>query len=299
MLYLDIQMLFYHTRERLDEDNAVRQLLPYYWYIAGTVSDTVKEAVDFGLETDALEASPTARTESGKRYEPTGEYEPSSNVNADDLETAKRELEEVLDEDYELFAGHEDKVEDVYEDAPYEFQRYFKLNILFSIEAFAAGRPLHLGTDNLASEVASAEAYLPLEPEFDEFNTLFSRYVNTAKRYLDQVDEDSRELADRFKQLSQGVWRLYCEQLRLLEHDPYYESETDDWEREYQRTRQLIANDLIEFRQLLDDELEALSRCALPKIAVGEGSPLITLKSPRFSRDCRHTCRITLSRQTS
>ena len=253
MVYLDIQKLFYHLRERLEDDNSVRELLPYYWYIDGTVSDTVKEAVDLGLESGVLESSPTTRTGSGEWYERTDEHVPSSNAESDDLETARRELERVLAEDYELFTGHEDKVEDVYEDAPYEFQRYFKLNILFSIDGFAAGRPLHLGTDNLASEIGTAEAYLPLEPAFEEFNRLFSRYVNTAKRYLDHVDEDSRELADRFKHLSESVWRLYCEQLRLLEHDPYYDSEIDAWEREYERTRQLTANDLVEFRRLLDE----------------------------------------------
>lgn len=257
LVYLDIQKIFYHLRERLDEDNAVSELLPYYWYIDGTVSDTVQEAVNHGLETGALESKPTARTGAGEWFEPSDGHEPSiDGFELDDLETAKQEIERTLEEDYDVFSNHEEKIEEIYEEAPYDFQRYFKLNILFAVEQFASGRPLYLGTENLASEISTAEAYLPLVPEFEEFNTIFSRYVNTAIRYLDTVSNDHRVFADRFKHLSEGVWRLYCQQLRLLEHDPFYDPMVGKWEAEYERTKQLVANDLVEFRQLLDAEFE-------------------------------------------
>lgn len=257
LVYLDIQKIFYHLRERLNDDNTVKRLLPYYWYIDGTVSDTVQDAVNDGLESEVLTASPTTRTESGTWIEPTGAESPrAEEVNRDDIQTAKEEVERVLDEDYDVFTDHESKIEDIYDEAPYDFQRYFKLNILFTVEEFAAGRPVYLGIENLASEISTAEAYLPVKPEFEEFNTVFSRYVNVSKRYLDIVDSDSRKLADRFKQLSESVWRLYCQQLRLLEHDPYYESKTDSWDAEYERTRQLVTNDLVEFRRLLDVEFD-------------------------------------------
>jgi hypothetical protein len=257
LVYLDIQKILYHLRERLNDDNAVRELLPYYWYIDGTVSDTVQEAVNHGLETGVLEASPTTRTGAGEWYELSAERTPSAEgFSRDDLEAAKREIERTLEEDYNIFANHEEKIEGIYEDAPYDFQRYFKLNILFAVEQFASGRPLYLGTENLASEIGTAEAYLPLHPAFEGFNRIFSRYVNISKRYLKLVNSDSREFADRFKQLSEGVWRLYCQQLRLQEHDPYYDSKTDDWSEEYERTKQLVANDLVEFRELLDLEFE-------------------------------------------
>lgn len=263
LVYLDIQKIFYHLRERLDEDNAVKELLPYYWYIDGTVSDTVQEAVNHGLESGALDSEPTARTGAGEWYEPSDEYEPSiEGFDSDDLETAKQEVERTLEEDYDVFSSHEEKIEEIYEDAPYDFQRYFKLNILFAVEQFADGRPLYLGTENLASGISTAEAYLPIVPEFEEFNTIFSRYVNTAKRYLDTVNTENRVLADRFKQLTEGIWRLYCQQLRLLEHDPFYDSKVEEWEAKYERARQLVANDLVEFRQLLDSEFEQEGRAA-------------------------------------
>ncbi|MFB6187574.1 MAG: hypothetical protein ABEI86_12010, partial [Halobacteriaceae archaeon] len=80
--------------------------------------------------------------------------------------------------------------------------------------------------------------------------------ANTATRYLDTVSTENRVFADRFKQLTDGIWRLYCQQLRLLEHDPFYDSKINEWETEYERTRQLVANDLVEFRQLVDSEFE-------------------------------------------
>ena len=257
LVYLDIQKIFYHLRERLDDDNAVNDLLPYYWYIDGTVSDTVQEAVNHGLESGVLSTSPTARTGSGEWYEPAGEYTPSADdFHREDIEIAKQEIDNVLTEDYDVFSSHDEKIEDIYQDAPYEFQRHFKFKIIFELQRFADGRPMILGTEGLKSQVTTAEAFLPLAPEFEDFNTIFSRYVNTANRYLDLVSDENRTLADRFKQLSESIWRLYCQQLRLLEHDPYYETSLDDWQEKYERTRTLVANDLAEFRRLLDVEFE-------------------------------------------
>lgn len=257
LVYLDIQKIFYHLQERLQDDNEIKDLLPYYWYLDGTVSDTVQQTVDYGLETGALDEDPTTRTGSGVWYQSTQDYAPEAeSISAEDMETAKLEIERVLDEDYEVTENHEEKIEDIYEEAPYDFQRCFKLNVLFAVDQFASGRPLYLGIENLASEIRAAEAYLPLDPAFEEFNTVFSRYVNTSNRYFELVDNDTRVFAERFKQLSESIWQLFCDQLRLQAHDPYYQSKVDEWEKQYERSRQLLANDLIEFRRLLDTEFE-------------------------------------------
>lgn len=257
LVYLDIQKIFYHLRERLDEDNEIKELLPYYWYIDGIVSDTVQETVNEGLERGVIQSQTTTNTGTGEWYKPGREnvHYPEE-VDEGDFERAKRKIKLTLEEDYDVFRDHEEKIQEVYEEAPYDFQRYFKLNILFSIGQFANDRPLYLGTENLATEISTGESYLPLNPEFEEFNKIFSRYVNTAKYYLENVDKDDRIFADRFKQLSDTVWRLYCQQLRLIEHDPYYESKKEEWEDEYNRTRGLVMNDLVEFRQFIRDEFE-------------------------------------------
>jgi hypothetical protein len=257
LVYLDIQKIFFHLRGRLDDDNDVKHLLPYYWYIDGTVSDTVQEAVNYGLEAGALETEPTARTGSGDWYEPIGEHTPTANrFDREDIEIAKEEIKNVLEEDYDIFSNHDEKIEGIYEDAPCDFQRFFKFKVIFELDRFANGRPLFLGTDGLKSQITTAEAYLPLDAEFEDFNTVFSRYVNTANRYFDLVSDDDRKLADKFKQLSESVWRLYCQQLRLVEHDEYYESYLEGWENDYERTRSLVTNDLVEFRRLLTIEFE-------------------------------------------
>lgn len=257
LVYLDIQKIFYHLRERLDDDNEIKRLLPYYWYIDGPVSDTVQSAVNRGRSTRLLKSEPTAKTGAGEWFELDNEYDSSDlSVDSDDLEVAKSEIENVLEEDYDVFSSHEEKIEDIYNDAPYDFQQYFKFDILFELERFTDGFPWALSTDRLKSQISTAEAYLPLKPEFEEFNTLFSRYVNTAKQYFDFVSEENRQFADRFKQLSENVWRVYCQQLRLLEHDQYYDSHTGEWEAEYDRAKKLMADDIAEFRNLLDSEIK-------------------------------------------
>jgi hypothetical protein len=258
LVYLDIQKIFYHLRERLeDDDNETKRLLPYYWYIDGPVSDTVQSTVNRGRITGILQSKPTAKTGAGEWFELNEDHdglEPS--VSSDAFEVARTEIENVLEEDYEVFSSHEEKIEEIYDDAPYDFQPYFKFDVLFELERFADGFPWALSPEELSSQISTAEAYLPLELEFEEFNTLFSRYVNTAKRYFDFVSDEDRQFADRFKQLSESVWRVYCQQLRILEHDQYYDSHTDAWETKYDREKKLVANDIVEFRRLLDSEME-------------------------------------------
>lgn len=258
LVYLDIQKIFWHLRNRLDDDNAVKELLPYYWYIDGIVSDPVQEAVNFGLESGELSARSTFDTETGTWYERQSDehFEPTPEELNGDFEAAKREIERVLEEDYDVTDDYEEKLEVVYEEAPYEFQDYFKFEVLRELELFANNRPWAYSPEELHGRISTAEAYLPLEPEFEEFNTIFSRYVNVARRYFDSVDDEDREFADRFKQLSDNVWRLYCQQLRILEHDPYYETNIDDWKDEYRRTKSLLTTDLVEFRRLIDHEFE-------------------------------------------
>jgi hypothetical protein len=255
LVYLDIQKIFYYLRRRLGDDNEIFELLPYYWYIDGTVSDTVEQSVNHGLENGVITAETTTRTGSGKWHQMSEDFSPTEvAVNETDYETAKEELDTVLREDYDVFSSYEEKLGDIYEDAPYEFQDYFKFHVLQELERFANGRPWTYNPEQFKTNISTAEAYLPLDAEFEEFNTLFSRYVNTATRYFDSVKNESREFADRFKQLSESVWRLYCQQLRLLEHDEYYDVKRDEWEDEYERTKKLVTNDLIEFRRLLDVE---------------------------------------------
>lgn len=260
LVYLDIQKIFYHLRERLDEDNDIKDLLQYYWYIDGKVSDTVKQAVDHGAESEILDVQPT-RGGGGEWYVISGKFSPPADsagyekIDRADIETSKEEVEKVLKEDYNLFSKHDEKIDGMYENAPYDFQRHFKLNVLFSINRFADGKRPLLGLDNLKSDISMAEAYLPLSEGFEGFNEIFSRYVNVAERYLEAMSESDRMLSGRFEQLSENVWRLFCQKLRLLEHDSYYESKLEDWEEEYERTKTFVANDIIEFRRMLDSEL--------------------------------------------
>jgi hypothetical protein len=257
LVYLDIQKIFYYLRERLDEDNEVRELLPYYWYIDGVVSDTVQGTVNLGRESGVLATEATYGTGNGEWFERREEYTPSSlQVDREDYRDAEEALEVVLEEDYNVFSGYEEKLDDIYSRAPYDFQSYYKFEVLAEIGLFAQGKPWAYPPEKLQSLVSTAEAYLPLTTAFEDFNSVFSRYVNVSKQYFEAVDEEERALADRFNQLSENIWRLYCQRLRIEEHDPYYESKLELWEERYDRTEKLVISDIREFRQLVETEFE-------------------------------------------
>lgn len=250
--FLDIEKVFYHLRDRLGEDNEIRELLPYYWYIDGYMSDTVSEAVTYGTEIGVLDTRPTTATGTGIWYSLD---EPSSLDLEDtngDLEEAEGAIDDVLEEDYNLFDDYESKIKQIYSDTPYEFQQYFKTEVLLGIESWKRGGLMNPTKDELSSKIVVAESYLPIEGEFLEFNEVFDSYVNISTRYLRNVKEDDKLLVDTFETVSNDVWELFCHKLRIAAHDDYYDNKVDEWDSIFRENKRIVEGELVLFRNMVD-----------------------------------------------
>lgn len=252
MVYLDIVKVFYLLRRRVSDDNELKSQLQYYWYIDGPESDTVQAAVDYGIETGMLETTATAHTGTGTWFEPTASSQlPDSSNYDDDVEEAIEEANKVLDEEYDLFDQKQSKIEPIYDEAPYEFQQQFKFEIIPEIKHFVDNDPWACSADKLNTIIASGEAYLPLEPEFREFNDLYSRFAEVASRYLRRISEtDEDRFTGEFQQLAQNyIWQVFSQQLRIQHHDDYYDESVEEWEQKYKQQRMSSIQALEDFEE--------------------------------------------------
>lgn len=259
LVYLDIQKIFFYLRERLDEDNELREELNYYWYVDGPNSDDVQAVVDHGKKKGVLSAEPTHRTGQGEWISlENATTLPDEESYPDDLQEAIDAVEKVVEEDYDIFTDKGSKIDPIYERAPYEFQRYFKFDLRPEIQKFAEGKAWAYGPDELQGIITTGEAYLPLVPAFSEFNDYYSRYQNLTLRYLETVDSNDKDpvLSDRLLTLTDGIWKLFCQQLRIQEHDEVYDDDLDEWEKRYKLHKSYVSEDLDSFEDRLDVLLE-------------------------------------------
>jgi hypothetical protein len=123
---------------------------------------------------------------------------------------------------------------------------------------------VHYSPEEIAGRLSLAESYLPLDKQFNDFNFLYSHYMTLGKQYLDAVSDESKLGASLFLRLTEEMWQLFCHQLRIIEHDPYYDQKLDDWNIEYDHHRETFISALREFEAFLDEYNSGRSFTVLP-----------------------------------
>lgn len=249
--YIDAQKIFYLTQQRLDAENRVAQSLPFYWYIHGPMSKAVSYSLNSAKQNGIIEGKTTPTA--GQVYTP-GQTNPPAVEEDEDLQRAKEAIDEVLEE-YDIFSDLDERLrDDIYVDAPYDFQLYYKFEVLPAIEEFAG--EYYIVThppDEIQYRLARAESKLPTDPAFTEFNHLFSRFITLAETYLGSVDESEKTAVESFEQLANDAWELFAKRLRIEEHDDPYDEDVDSWELEYQSSLQSFDSDMRSFEATLNE----------------------------------------------
>ena len=254
IVFLDIQKIFYYLRERLNDSNDIADSLQYYWYEDGCMSDTVKEAVDYGVEENILTATSTQRTQNGNWYQFNEENDISTANHRDDLQEAIETVEIVLSEDYDVFRGYEPKIKDLYEEAPLPFQQYFKTKLLWYVEDVEKNNIQHRDADKISSMIALGESYLPLDRQYSDFNDVYSKYMNISQKYLEHSNGEHSGLFVVFSSLSKDMWELFSKKLRICEHDPYYDDKVEQWEDDYAEKQKQVMSLLLDFDRMVNAE---------------------------------------------
>ncbi|WP_436931551.1 hypothetical protein [Halosimplex halobium] len=237
--YIDVQKIFFLTREKLDDDNRIVDLLPVYWYVHGPMSKAVSHALFDAKEKGVIAGTATysrgAAGGVGQSYVQGEQDAPEVEYDAD-LRAAESTISTVLEEYYESDDSLSERLEDqVYSThAPFEFQTYYKFEVQPSITRFARNpTPLTEPPSEIAFRLARAEGKFPSDPGFEECRRAFSRFVSLSETYLDSVDESEKPLAEDFVELADLAWEVFARNLRVHYHDDSYEDNRPDWERKF------------------------------------------------------------------
>jgi len=252
--YIDTQKIFYLTRKRLDPENRVTAELPFYWYQHGPMSKAVSYTLRGAKNSEIVDGRTT--TTGGQVYTP-GEADPPAIDRDGDVIAAEDAVETVVAE-YDVFGDLDERLrEEIYVDAPYEFQRYYKFEVLPAVEEFAR-EPYYLThtPDEIQFRLARAEAKAPTGDAFDGWRRRLSRFVTLAETYLGTVDESEKPVVETFERLAEDVWELFAKRLRIEEHDAAYTDDVAGWRLEYENSQQSLDDSLRRFEATLDEQFD-------------------------------------------
>jgi|GEM_PF-1655010 len=258
---MDFHKILYLLKDRLDESNQLYNLLPFHWYKHGPYSQVATHAVK-ELEDDSVISS----TDEGEGEGYTiGDNEFKFSEENKDLREAKEELIIILDEFN--FLEKRDRLlnEEIYPDAPYDFQRHFRFECVPSFEKFKdnyssySARTAH---SLFKRKMTMAEAMLPLENEFEDFNRVFSRLVTLTDRYFEGIEELKKEDAEQLEDLTSKAWDLFAKKLRIHTSDDMSNRFQEQWIKDYKEEKKEFESRLKHFES---EVLKKLGKKGLPE----------------------------------
>lgn len=254
LTYIDAQKIFYLTQKRLDSENQVAAELPFYWYLHGPMSKAVSYTLHDAKDNGVVDGRTTAT--GGQVYTP-GTADPPAVDRDGDVAEAEAAVEAVVRE-YDVSGELDERLrEEIYVDAPYEFQQYYKFELLPAVEEFTR-EPYYLThtPDELQFRLARAEAKAPADDAFDEWRQRLSRFVTLAETYLETVDESEKPMAETFERVARDVWKLFAKRLRIEEHDEAYTDDVEAWKMEYRSSQQSLDDSLRRFEATLVEQFD-------------------------------------------
>lgn len=242
LFYFDIHKLLYYLDARIDDDNSFKEALSFHWYEDGPVATVTQSVADRSREGGVFETTPTPH---GQKFHPAGGTI-SVTDDDEDLQEAKEAIDTILEEEYDLTAPKEEKIDQVYRDAPYEFQRRFKKDVIPKVEEL--GEVLGPLPKDVYRAISRTEAYLPFEDDFQEVNDLYSRYVDVSRSVLADREDVSDEGGTRFEELTMEYWEVFCAKLRLETTPEDVDAQTvSRWTSEYHSKVEAFRATLDEF----------------------------------------------------
>ena len=229
----EILMVLYKTKMNLPDDNPVKKDLAYYWYRKGPYSERVNDALHSLVASDVVSHGKTKQCK-GCRPGPKHTVRPPAPP-SDDLDTARRELDDVVDG----FVDLKTIVTEIYRDhAPYEwyaaYKEEFKPKFRTYCNAILQSRPTsHTPKDVIRWLDRIVVEYPPL-PEFIEHRRIvmdFSKMLHAVMG--SDPHHEHKDLLRELHGLCGRIWEVFAYGVRLKYHDEHYEDRVEEWKRKY------------------------------------------------------------------
>lgn len=229
-----IQKILYIVNKKLSENNPIRNILPFYWFLAGPYS----EKVDAGI----------VRMKSEQVLIPdNGIYEMYTfNPNLIhsrffDHDVSFQEAREIISNEVNQMRGFSNLqlVKDIYDDAPLLFYPAYKSRFLVYFESFCNYYlEQNNNLSNLFSESDILESLektklsLPSDQLFKKFNMVYQDFVliiTNVLNYDKKNDSEFLTVLQSLVDLANKVWNAFAYGARILEHHEFYNPKIPAW----------------------------------------------------------------------
>lgn len=248
---MDYQKILYLLKKRLSDDPEINRSLQFYWYLHGPYSTLIADGVQTLVQNNDLKTSDQSK---GKGYVLDDDNSQRKLNN-----TIINEFNNIV-EDYNFFEPREEILKNIYSNAPYKFQRYYKFEFKPLIEEIEDESSFVLPEDRkrkLMNKMMMAEGKLPENNKFPKFNQVFSRFVTLSDTFFENLEtKDYPEGLDHLCDISKEMWSVFCNRLRILEHDPYYDHQVEKWERIYKRSLKTLSEKIENFDMFISESTE-------------------------------------------
>ncbi|MCL9814353.1 hypothetical protein [Natranaeroarchaeum aerophilus] len=245
---LDLHKILYLVQANLGEDNDISKALPFYWYLHGPVS---QPAFDAGTRAARTGVASVEETGDATKFMPGPETPPEPSIGSADLDEAVDQLGRVVEE--YRFREQRDRMlqDEIYVDAPYEFQPEFKFTTLPALQNFACEE--NRTASDLEQVLYRAEGKLPLDPAFEAFNTRFSRFVSLADTFLTAETNEYPLLRAELTELTETTWQVFCNRLRYETASGTDAETLERWEQQANQSLATYEQSLTDFESRLLD----------------------------------------------
>ena len=238
-----ILKILFQAKQRLPDDNPIKDALPYYWYRDGPYSTLIYETVD-RLQKDGLisESSSEYKTYSFDR----------SKINIPLMHSDKHmdEAKIVIDSIIDEFTHTDMLVKNVYRTAPYKWYGTYKLKFKVRFSNFCNKASSNNSTEtysreDILRELEDAVLDFPRFPDFLELRRIFMRFARVLNSFL-HTDNclEHKDMFPILDRISNSIWNVFAYGVRINHHDDYYEKNVDKWVEMYENEMARLDTDL-------------------------------------------------------
>ena len=220
------KMIFLLFRQ-LQEDN-VDIKLPYYWYLQGSLIEEQQFETDVGNPRQYYITS----DHSSRRMMSV----PKTSISSDEKRIVDQNIQNLV-QNYKQTNGYFKKgyldllLNDVYDKAPYEFQRTFNRKFIPFLNSFKnpANRkvPVSLSftDENLETIEAFLDSSLRVFPD-DDMERIYDTYLEWDDTVRIAVEYDQ----NRIFSLTDSVWKMFCKNLRIIKNENIPDELVQQWD---------------------------------------------------------------------
>lgn len=253
-----ILKVLFLARERLSDNNHVKQDLAYYWYRDGPYSEVIYANLDHMVANGLVMKRKTDKSET-YQLAPGQALRP---VASDaDLEVARHEIGLMASVNTDVHTA----TKRAYEAAPSRWYDTYNLKFKPQFEshckAVSTGRESMYGAHDILERLDDAVLDYPTGPNFMEHRVVFMDFAKMLNAFLRWDSYHTRkDMVDTLHDMCDGIWSVFAYGARIRFHDTYYDDRIDAWEDQYRRELaeldHMVRRRLKEFDGVVTDDVE-------------------------------------------